>query len=171
MRPTKFDPAYVDAVCKLTRLGATDTEIADFFDVSERTLNTWKQKHPEFLQALKRGKWEADARVADALFRRATGYSHPDVDVRTVSLGNNRGSEIVQTPITKHHPPDTTACIFWLKNRQRNKWNESSSEPGATTPSLPSPEVLKELHEAMEASRARFAQKLAERRAMGFTGD
>lgn len=29
-----------------------------------------------------------------------------------------------QTPLTKHYPPDTTACIFWLKNQKPKEWHD-----------------------------------------------
>jgi hypothetical protein len=46
------------------------------------------------------------------------GYEHDEVDIRVVS------GEIVQTPIRKIYPPDTTAGIFWLKNRQKAQWRD-----------------------------------------------
>lgn len=104
-------------------LGAKDTEIADVFGVSEVTLNNWKSKHPEFLQSLREGKTVADAEVAERLYQRAMGYEHPEDDIRTVSIAGG-GSEIVITPTIKRYPPDTTAGIFWLKNRQRDKWRD-----------------------------------------------
>lgn len=99
-------------------LGATDQDIADFFSVSEATINTWKKKHPEFLESIKRGKTLADAQVADRLFKRATGYVHDDVHI------SNYQGDITITKIEKHYAPDTTAAIFWLKNRQRDKWRD-----------------------------------------------
>jgi len=117
-RPTKYDPAYCEQAEKLAKLGATDKEIADFFEVSEQTLNAWKHAHPEFLESLKKGKEIADAEVASKLFHRATGYEHEEVHV------SNYQGEITLTPLVKHYPPDTTAAIFWLKNRQRTKWRD-----------------------------------------------
>ena len=171
MRPTKFKSSYIEMAQKLARMGATDAEMADFFDVSERTVQTWKKQHPEFLQALKGGKLEADARVTDALYRRAIGYSHADVDIRVVSQGQGGVSEVVQTPIIKHFPPDTTACIFWLKNRRRDEWRDHPVKEVALSASHPNEEVLMKLHHAMEASRARHRLMMEERRALGFTGD
>ena len=52
-RPSKFKPEYVDQARKLAQLGATDREVAEFFNVSEQTPNTWKHVHPEFLESLK----------------------------------------------------------------------------------------------------------------------
>jgi len=117
-RPSKYQPEYVNQVVKLCRLGATDKAIADFFEVNEDTINEWKKRHPEFSEALKRGKLQADAEVADKLFQRATGYSHPDVDIKVIS------GKIRKTKLIKHYPPDTTAAIFWLKNRAKEIWRE-----------------------------------------------
>lgn len=103
---------------KFCKLGATDKELADFFDIAESTLNLWKTEHPKFMESIKKGKEQADAEVAEKLFKRATGYSHPDVDIKVVN------DEIVTTRLTKHYPPDTAAAIFWLKNRQKKKWRD-----------------------------------------------
>lgn len=113
-RPTEYKPEYDDQVVKLCRLGATDKELADFFEVSTVTLNAWKHKHESFLNAIKEGKEIADAEVANSLFHRAKGYSHDDVHI------SNYQGEITETKIIKHYPPDPTSCIFWLKNRRRN---------------------------------------------------
>ncbi|WP_370601183.1 transposase [Pseudomonas nitroreducens] len=117
-RPSKYRPEFVEQACKLCKLGLTDKEIAKFFEVSEQTLNTWKQQYPEFLESLKGGKTLADAEVASKLFHRATGYEHPDTDIRVVN------GVIVETPLIKHYPPDTTAAIFWLKNRRPDLWRD-----------------------------------------------
>lgn len=117
-RPTKYKEEYNFQVEKLAKLGATDREIADFFDVAESTINLWKEEHPEFSESIKAGKVEADANVAQSLYHRAIGYEHEDIDIRVVD------KEIVQTPLIKHYPPDPTAAIFWLKNRQAAKWRE-----------------------------------------------
>ncbi|USE79494.1 helix-turn-helix domain-containing protein [Cupriavidus gilardii] len=117
-RPSSYREEYAEQARKLCLLGATDKEMADFFGVSEQTLNAWKNAHPEFLEALKKGKAQADADVADRLYQRAMGYSHPAVKIMVV------GGEVKQEPYTEHYPPDTTAAIFWLKNRARTKWRD-----------------------------------------------
>lgn len=123
-RPSKYKPEFVEQARKMCALlGATDRELAEFFEVSEATLNTWKIEHPEFLEALKSGKESADARVEKSLYQRAIGYSHPEDDIRTVAIGDGM-SEITITPTVKHYPPDTTACIFWLKNRRKDQWRD-----------------------------------------------
>lgn len=99
-------------------------EIADFFGIDVRTLYRWKNDNDEFCQSLKAGKAEADERVERSLFSRALGYEHPEVDIRVVD------KEIVQTQIIKHYPPDTTAAIFWLKNRKPAEWRDRQEVTG-----------------------------------------
>lgn len=122
-RPSAYKPEYADQARKLCLLGATDKKMADFFGVSEQTLNAWKTAHPEFLESITRGKEIADAEIAEALFHRAKGYSHPEDDIRTLSMGA-AGSEIVITPTIKHYPPDTQAASLWLRNRQPELWRD-----------------------------------------------
>lgn len=66
----------------------------------------------------------ADAEVGERLFQRACGYSHPDVHI------SNYQGAITQTEITKHYAPDTTACIFWLKNRRPDLWRDRMEHTG-----------------------------------------
>lgn len=117
-RPTKYKAEFAEQARKMCLLGATDKDLAGFFGVNELTINRWKKDHKEFCKSLKDGKDEADARVAERLFNRALGYSHPED-----KIFNNNGEPMV-VPTTKHYPPDTTACIFWLKNRQKERWRD-----------------------------------------------
>ena len=72
---------------------------------------------------MRAGKDSADEQVAQSLYNRAIGYSHPDVDIRV--LKDPSGQQyVVQTPIVKHYPPDTQAAVWWLKNRQGAHWRE-----------------------------------------------
>jgi hypothetical protein len=101
-------------------LGATDAELADFFEVSVKTLNDWKRAHPEFRASLMRGKMSADAEIADKLYHRARGYQHQAVRI-FMPAG---AKQPVYAPYTEHYPPDTIAAIFWLKNRRRASWRD-----------------------------------------------
>lgn len=118
-RPSLYREEYPEQAKKLCRLGATDKELADFFGVAESTLNAWKTEHPEFLESLKEGKAAADAEVADRLFKRACGYSHTDTKFATFE-----GRITDREEYEKHYPPDTIACIFWLKNRRPDLWRD-----------------------------------------------
>lgn len=119
-RPSKYDPEFPEQARKLCLLGATDLEIADFFEVSVASLYRWKNEHPEFCEALKEAKAEADKRVEESLYHRALGYSHDAVKI-FMPAG---ATEPVHAPYREHYPPDTTAAIFWLKNRQPERWRD-----------------------------------------------
>lgn len=117
-RPPEYQKKYNDIAYKICLMGGTDKDLSEAFDVTEQTINSWKTEHEEFFLALKRGKVIADAKVASSLFERATGYNHPDVDIRVID------GEIIQTELVKHYPPDTAAAIFWLKNRRKKQWRD-----------------------------------------------
>ena len=117
-RPSEYKESYARIAHSMCLLGATDVELAGAFGVCETTINAWKLAHQEFSEALKAGKMFADANVASSLFNRAMGYSHP-----AQKIFNDQGSAMVVDYIERY-PPDTTACIFWLKNRQRDKWRD-----------------------------------------------
>lgn len=123
-RPTSYRAEYAEQAEKLCRYGATDAELADFFGVTTRTIGRWQAGHEDFCRALKVGKEVADDRVERSLFHRAVGYSHPDTHI------SNHQGKITATPITKHYPPDTTAMIFWLKNRRKQDWRDRHEHTG-----------------------------------------
>lgn len=131
-RPSSYDPEFCKWGEKLCKLGATDREVAEFLEVSESTLNSWKHQYQEFQESLKLGKDEADERVVKSLYRRATGYSFDAVKIFPPKFGhdaegNAASTEATMVPYVEHVPPDTTACIFWLKNRRRTEWVDKVS--------------------------------------------
>ncbi|PIT61650.1 terminase [Snodgrassella alvi] len=120
-RPTDYRQEYAEQARKLCLLGFTDKQLAVFFGVNESTINRWKQKYPEFCKSIKSGKVIADAQVVESLFNRATGIEVTEVEVR------DDGKKKVKRVTKKHIPPDPTAQIFWLKNRQPELWREKST--------------------------------------------
>ena len=118
-RPPKYKDEYVEQAYKVcSQFGAIDEKLSEYFEVAISTISKWKLDNPEFSEALKKGKDEFDTRKVEVSLReRACGYSHPDVHI------SNYQGEITITEITKHYPPDTTACIFWLCNRNRERWH------------------------------------------------
>lgn len=124
-QPTKYKPEYADQALKVcARLGATDGDLADLFNVSVRTICNWKMAFPEFAAATDLGKDEADARVEQRLFQRAIGYEHDEVHITTFQ------GEVTLTPIRKVYAPDTEAAKFWLTNRQGKAWKNKQSISG-----------------------------------------
>lgn len=117
-RPSKFDDDMIRQAEILAVKGFTDKEIAELFDVTEQTINNWKKDYPQFFVSLKKGKEIRDAAVERSLFERACGYSHPEVHI------TNYQGTVTKTEVIKHYPPDPTSMIFWLKNRQPDKWRD-----------------------------------------------
>lgn len=132
-RPTKYRAKYHnEQALKLTRLGLTDEELAENFDIAVSTLNEWKLRYPKFQESIKKGKTATDSLVADSLLKRALGFEY---DERTyekldeVIDGEHADDDIKvemfkKKVVTKQVAPDTTAQIFWLKNRQPKLWRD-----------------------------------------------
>lgn len=119
-RPSGYSKAMCETARKVALLGATDAEIADILEINIATLHRWKVQFPEFCDALKVGKEPPDERVKRSLYLRATGYTYDAVKI--VADAKTGASVIV--PYREHVPPDTTACIFWLKNRDKENWRD-----------------------------------------------
>ena len=114
----KTYPVDLPIILKLARLGCTEAQIAEFFDFSVSTLTRMKLAFPELVATLKEGKKWADAHVEDSLYRRALGYT------LTETVTKFFHGIWHETKIERNHPPDTLACIFWLKNRKPNDWRD-----------------------------------------------
>ncbi len=117
-RPSSYKPEYAEQAAQLCKLGATDEELGTFFKVSTRTIYRWKALHEAFCQAIKVGGESADTRVERSLYARAVGYTYD-----AVKIMQHKGDVIVER-YREHVPPDTTAMIFWLKNRQPERWRD-----------------------------------------------
>lgn len=112
------------------RDGLTDKQIASNMGITEQTLNVWKKNYPSLFESLKRGKAVVDIQVENALLKRALGYSYDEVTKERVldydpSTGQVVGShmEVIKT-VRKEVQGDTTAQIFWLKNRRPEQWRD-----------------------------------------------
>jgi len=128
---------------KLCLLGATDKQLAEFFEVHVSNIDAWKNTHPEFGEALRRGKEGADAVVAQSLYHRAKGYKHI-----AFKMFQNDGVVLTKRYV-EHFAPDTTACIFWLKNRRPDLWRDRHELTGANGGPVETLDVSK-----IEAARA-----------------
>ena len=112
------------------RDGLTELQIAQNLGISRATLENYKRDHLDFLDALKRNKEIADRHVENALYKRALGYTYKEVK-KTI---NPDGAEFV-TETVKEVVADTTAQIFWLKNRKPREWRDKQEveHTGETT--------------------------------------
>lgn len=117
-RPPKYSHEMDALAHRLSLLGLTDAELASALDVDQDTINRWKKNHPSFYESIMEGKEIADGRVAEKLYHRAMGYSHP-----AVKIFQHQG-EVIREEYTEHYPPDTQAASLWLRNRQPKKWRD-----------------------------------------------
>ena len=118
------------------RDGLTDEQIAKNIGIATSTFYEWKKKELEFSEALKKGKEVIDFEVENALLKRALGYEYEE---ETYENG------ILTKKVKKQVAPDTTAQIFWLKNRQVKKWRDKVE--------IADNEAIKKLDELLEAQR------------------
>lgn len=140
-RPTKYKEEYCEQARKLCLLGFTDMQLAEFFEVTVSTIYKWKLDFPEFSDAIKSGKVIADAEITESLYKRAFGYN-TKVTKEEVSDGGKKTIE------EKHIPGDTTAMIFWLKNRQPQMWRDKQVlEHSGSVQQLSDDEINKRLAE------------------------
>lgn len=125
-RPSKYKSEFTGQVYKLALLGAKDVELAAFFGVNQDTIVQWTKTIAEFSESRKKGKEHADQRVAKNLFKRANGFHFDEVTTEQITLKD--GTEVKPATLTKTVRkliiPDVTAQIFWLKNRQSDKWRD-----------------------------------------------
>jgi hypothetical protein len=146
-KPTLFKPEYTEQVEKLCRLGSTDRDLALFISDSINTIDNWKKRHPDFFVALLRGKQEVDANVAEALYRNAIGFDYyEDHPVKLKrELRDDKGKVIATEeyvkviPLKRHSKPDTTAQIYYLKNRRPDAWRDVKQVD-------PAPEMIKQTY-------------------------
>lgn len=109
------------------RDGLTDEQIAANIGIARDTLYDWKKNHTLISDALKKGKEVVDIQVENALFKRACGYVFDEVTQELVTVKDEDGShqEMKVTKVVKKEvQPDTTAQIFWLKNRKPKEWRD-----------------------------------------------
>lgn len=101
------------------RDGLTNEQIANNIGIDERTLYRWKDKESRICQSLKKGKEIVDFEVENALLKKALGYT---IQIKEQKL--DRDGCVHDLIKDVHIPADTTAQIFWLKNRKPDKWRD-----------------------------------------------
>lgn len=107
----------------LARDGLTDDQIAQKIGIGTSTFYRWQEQFREFRDALKKGKAPVDIQVENALLKRALGYEYEETITEIEELAGGHQKKHIRK-VTKHCPPDTTAQIFWLKNRRPDRWRD-----------------------------------------------
>lgn len=152
--PSKHKTEYNDQARKLCLLGATDKDLAEFFDVCERTINNWKDEHEEFLQSIRAGKKVADMEVASRLYE--TTGDRIVVEKKPFKLKkvyyNDEGKRCEEETIEygeeeRTIPADHRSISLWLRNRQSKDWKDSQqidhTNNGGEFPAVP-PSIIVE---------------------------
>lgn len=117
--PSEYKPEYADIARKLCEnFGATDQQVADFLGIVPSVFYKYRLQYPEFAEALRLGKEGPDAAVVKALYHRAVGYTFEAQEIHVVA------GKIERVSVMKHVPPDTTAGIYWTKNRMPDQWRD-----------------------------------------------
>ena len=118
--PAAYQPHLAEKARYLCKLGMTDDELASQFSIPLATLLEWQDAIPEFAEALWEGRALGDGKIADGLYRRGVGASHEAVRI-FLPAGAEKAIEV---PYTRHYPPETPACKFWLINRRPQNWSD-----------------------------------------------
>ena len=127
------------------RDGLTDEQLAGKMGINPATLYDWENKYPKISEALKKGKEVVDIQVENALLKRALGYDYQE---QRIEKSDKDGTKIIQT--IRHIPADTTAQIFWLKNRRPDKWRDKPEAPGDTDALKKARELLEGISSAVD---------------------
>lgn len=107
------------------RDGLTDVQIAEKIGISKQTFYDWKKKYADFSDSLKKGKEVVDRQVENALLKRALGYRYKETTRELVTDKETGVCDLVVTKVVeKEVVPDTTAQIYWLKNRKPEQWRD-----------------------------------------------
>jgi hypothetical protein len=116
-----FQPWMINEARELIgKLGARVQDLAEYFEVDINTVNYWIRTKPEFARAVKRGRLEAALKAAKALFQKAVGFSHPDVQIMQY-----KGNPVI-VPYIKHYPPDAYAAHKYLTIIFREVWADTA---------------------------------------------
>jgi transposase-like protein len=115
----------------LARDGYRNEDIAKALGVSVATLHNWRIKYPEFAEAILKGKEVVDAEVENELLTNAMGRVYWEETQELAMVRDEETDRMVQKMITvkrvkKYVKPDTTAQIFWLKNRKPDQWRDKN---------------------------------------------
>ncbi len=121
----KYNKDYHDDwAWSLAAMGATNEEIGDAIGVSKRTIIRWSKEYESFGKALAEGKAVSDARVIRSLYKMATGYEYTE-EKKIVDVDADGNVKPVRVETTKKHvQPSVAAQCFWLKNRQKERWQD-----------------------------------------------
>jgi len=138
-----YNPKYHDDWgWSLALKGATNEEIADAFGITARTLIRWMNRYQTLKEKINEGKASANSRVERNLYEMTKGYEVEE-EQRILDVNSEGKSKIGKIVVTKKHvPPNVTAIIFWLKNRDPAVWRDRHELTGADGSPLTPPNIV-----------------------------
>lgn len=104
------------------RQGLTNEQIAKNIGINSDTFYAWLKKYPEISESLKKGKAPVDFEVENALYKRAVGFEYEEIETVEEEVDGVFKTRVKRTQRTAL--PDTSAIIFWLKNRKPEQWRK-----------------------------------------------
>lgn len=125
-----------EAIIAAARNGADSEGLAKVLGCGKTTYFKLARRYEEFKKLIKESKEIADAKVESALYRRAIGYDYEETTTRVVVGKEGVGNVTHVTKVKKHIAPDTTAQIFWLKNRKPTEWRDRQEMDVTVNPFL-----------------------------------
>lgn len=126
-KPSKYDALKVgeklDAVTGWAKHGG-QSAVAKMLGVSVGSITSWKGKHPEFAEALRKAEKEANGELLNTAFDLATGYEREVNEVIKVrkTVIDERGNKVTVDEekvvrYKKYFPPSPQMAQFMLMNR------------------------------------------------------
>jgi hypothetical protein len=151
-RTSLYKPDYADQAQKLCAMaGFTDQRLAEWFEVTERTINSWKLKHVEFASALRAGKAETDDLVERSTVSHITGYY---IDVEELDrLGQKH-------TLKKWISGNAHAGIKWLAARRPEEFREQKNVKHTLHAGDAFLRFLEQMEEANKLARAEQAKMI-----------
>lgn len=124
--PIEFKESYIELARQLMANGYTRESLAIELNISERTLSLWQDLYPEFARAIRAGAEIADLKMELSLYKRGEGYDYEEVQMEV--LLDEKGNPVrrLRRQVTRHVPGDPRCQMFWLRNRQRDRWSEGT---------------------------------------------
>lgn len=115
------------------RDGLTEEQIAHNMGIGIRTLTDWKSRFPAILASLKNGKAPVDVQVENALLKSALGFEYEETITEIEEMPGGKQKKQIRK-VKKYAPPNSTAQIFWLKNRRPDRWRDKQDISGTFEP-------------------------------------
>ena len=190
MAKIKYDEDFPARAEDWARQGLRDEDIAKKLGISRETFYQYKKTYSDFSDALKKGKAPIDFEVENSLLKRARGFEYEEVHIeyKPGKKGKDEKEELIPISIKKIKKiviPDTTACIFWSKNRRPRRWRDKhdidlgggvlmkiiTAVPRSTKPKgkdeQKKPKQKKEIHKKGTKTQAPGGQKKGKKKSKG----